>query len=321
MRYKQTLFEINVKGAGKLTYLGYANDTTLLLNGRSQLGEAELLLKEFEQVSGLAVNWDKSVVLPLGSQRDIPPPADGAFKWASRNDPERLLGVWITPGGGRKAVMEEGAEQDGSGPKEMGGRISHHHNACDGGQRVCHAHRAVPGADLPSAGHDMGGAEEAVSRFPRKEGGLGVTNLKDRLDAEALHSLAQLLTEEMPQRRLLAERAANFPLCYASLLAHEALLKAWGTGSERWKAITAAAMSSPVVRNLTVGSRWDIEKERVLFNRHILRDGGHPFGRRKGDEAFHEIMVGDVLMKWADDTRSWKSTERLARDLGSKCEN
>ncbi|CAI5468771.1 unnamed protein product [Closterium sp. Yama58-4] len=77
-------------------------------------------------------------------------------------------------------------------------------------------------------------------------------------------------------------------------------------------------MKSPIVMNLAVGSRWDIEKERVLFNRHILRDGSHPFGRRKGDEGLHEIMVGDLLMKWADGTRSWKSSDRLVRDLGSK---
>ncbi|CAI5535884.1 unnamed protein product [Closterium sp. Naga37s-1] len=245
---KRRWLGINVKGAGKLTYLGYADDTTLLLNGRSQLGDAELLLKEFEQVSGLAVSWDKSVVLPLGSQRDIPPPVDCSFKWASRDDAERLLGVWITPGGGTQSQ---------------------------------------PGFILWNGDLMQLGGEE---------GGLGVINLKDWLDAEALHSLAQLLTEEMPQRRLLAERAANFSLGYVSLLAHEALLKAWGTGTDRWKAITAAVMSSPVVKNLAVGSRWDIEKERVLFNRHILRDGGYPFGRRKGDEALHEIMVGDLLM-------------------------
>ncbi|CAI5477353.1 unnamed protein product [Closterium sp. Yama58-4] len=86
---------IEVKGAGKLTYLGYADDSTLLLKDRSQLNDAEKLLRDFECQSGLAVNWDKSVVLPLGRQRDLPP-RDGSFKWASRDDPERLLGVCVT---------------------------------------------------------------------------------------------------------------------------------------------------------------------------------------------------------------------------------
>ncbi|CAI7807291.1 unnamed protein product [Closterium sp. NIES-53] len=82
-------------------------------------------------------------------------------------------------------------------------------------------------------------------QLKRVEGGLGVINLKDRLDAEALHLLALLLTEEVPQRRVLVEKVVNLPLGYASLLAHESLLKAWGTGSERWKAIAAAVMASP----------------------------------------------------------------------------
>ncbi|CAI5478739.1 unnamed protein product [Closterium sp. Yama58-4] len=211
---------INVKEAGKLTYLGYADDTTLLLGGRSQLGNAELQLKEFEQMSRLAVNWDKSVVLPLGRQRDIPPPADGAFKWASRDDPERLLGVWIKPGGDAQVYPP---------PDTIWEEL----------RRLCHAFVSGGRASLEPCfilwNRDL-------MQLKREEGGLGVINLKDRLDAEALHSLAQLLTEEMPQQRLLAERAANFPLGYASLLAHEALLKEWGTGSERWKAIAVAAM-------------------------------------------------------------------------------
>ncbi|CAI5956117.1 unnamed protein product, partial [Closterium sp. NIES-65] len=302
---------IKIKDAGRLTYLGYADDTTLLLDGRSQLGDAELLLKEFERMSGLAVNWDKSVVLPLGSQRDEPPPADGTFKWASRDDPERLLGA-------------------GSHREEMQSRLNAYvmpvalfqaqiypppNTIWEELRRLCHAF--VSGGRASSEpGFILWNGD--LMQLKREEGGLGVINLKDRLDAEALHSLAQLLTEEMPQRRLLAERAANLPLGYASILAHEALLKAWGTGSERWKAITAAAMASPAIKNLAVGNRWDIEMERVLFNRHILREGSYPFGRRKGDECLHIIMVGDLLMKWADGTRSWKSPELLARDLGSK---
>ncbi|CAI7903441.1 unnamed protein product [Closterium sp. NIES-54] len=94
---------IDVKGAGRLTYLGYADDNTLILKDQSQLGDAELLLKDFERRSGLVVNWDKLVVLPLGRQRDLPPPAAGSFKWATRDEPEHLLGIWITPGGGRQS--------------------------------------------------------------------------------------------------------------------------------------------------------------------------------------------------------------------------
>ncbi|CAI5995141.1 unnamed protein product [Closterium sp. NIES-65] len=283
---------INVKEAGRLTYLGYADDTTLLLNGRSQLGDAELLLKEFEKMSGLAVNWDKSVVLPLGRQRDIPPPADGAFKWASRDDPERLLGVWITPGGDAKPSRKRALSRMEAKLKKWEAKFltttarvtvvnayvmpialfqaqiyPPPDTIWEELRRLCHAFVSGGRANSES-GFILWNGD--LMQLEREEGGLGVINLKDRLDAEALHSLAQLLTEEMPQRRLLAERAADFPLGYASLLAHEALLKAY------------------------------------------------PFGRRKGDECLHEIMVGGLLMKWADGTRRWKSSDRLARDLGSK---
>ncbi|CAI7869365.1 unnamed protein product [Closterium sp. NIES-53] len=90
---------IDVKGAGKLTYLGNTDDTTLLLKDRSQLDDAEMLLKDFERQSGLAVNRDKSVVLPLGRQRDLPPPTAGSFKWASRDDPNGVSGASVPPSG------------------------------------------------------------------------------------------------------------------------------------------------------------------------------------------------------------------------------
>ncbi|CAI6007911.1 unnamed protein product [Closterium sp. NIES-65] len=89
-------------GAGKLTYLGYADDTTFLLKGRMQLGMAEKLLRDFEQMSGLEANCDKTVVMPLGRQRDEPPLPVSPFKWTAGDEPERLLGVWITSGGDAK---------------------------------------------------------------------------------------------------------------------------------------------------------------------------------------------------------------------------
>ncbi|CAI7909542.1 unnamed protein product [Closterium sp. NIES-54] len=239
---------IDVKGAGKLTYLGYADDTTLHLKVRSQLDDAEMLLKDFERLSGLAVNWDKSVVLPLGRQRDLPPPIAGSFKWASRDDPERLLGVWITPGGDarpswRKALSRIEAELKKWEAKYITSMA-----------RVTVVNSYV----MPIA------VFQAQVYPPLDVAWEELRRLCHAFfsgDAEALHLLALLLTEEVPQRRVLAEKVVNLPLGYASLLAHESLLKAWGTGSERWKAIAAAVMASPVARNLPTENRWDTEKE------------------------------------------------------------
>ncbi|CAI5468772.1 unnamed protein product [Closterium sp. Yama58-4] len=207
---------ISVKDAGRMTYLGYADDTTLLLNGRSQLGDAELLLKEFEKMSGLAVNWDKSVVLPLGRQRGILPPADGAFKWASRDDPERLLGVWITPGGDAKPSWKKALSRMEAELKKWEAKFlttmarvtvvnayimpialfqaqiyPPPDTIWEELRRLCHAF--VSGGRASSEpGFILWNGD--LMQLGREEGGLGVINLKDRLDAEALHSLAQLLT-------------------------------------------------------------------------------------------------------------------------------
>ncbi|CAI5928559.1 unnamed protein product [Closterium sp. NIES-65] len=50
----------------RLAYLGYADDTTLVLQGKRQIGRAVKLLDEFGDKSGLRVNIDKSALLPLG---------------------------------------------------------------------------------------------------------------------------------------------------------------------------------------------------------------------------------------------------------------
>ncbi|CAI5995749.1 unnamed protein product [Closterium sp. NIES-65] len=106
--------------------------------------------------------------------------------------------------------------------------------------------------------------------------------------------------------------------CYTSFYAHEGLLKMWDGGSERWKAIAVVVMESPIARNLPCKSRRDVEKERVVFNRHILREGSCPFGRRKGSECLWDITVGDLVMKWVESTRSPKTPVQLERLLGSK---
>ncbi|CAI5949992.1 unnamed protein product [Closterium sp. NIES-65] len=85
------------KAGMRLGYLGYADDTTLPLQGEQQIKKAEKLLDKFEKMSGLATNKEKSVVLPLGANRGRP--SRGAFKWAKPGDAERLLGVWVTPDG------------------------------------------------------------------------------------------------------------------------------------------------------------------------------------------------------------------------------
>ncbi|CAI5465733.1 unnamed protein product [Closterium sp. Yama58-4] len=83
----------------KLTYLGYADDSSLLLGGAEQVSVAAGVLDDFGKKSGLKVNLDKTVLLPLGKNRGKPPLPDLQYKWADKGEPEWLLGVWITPNG------------------------------------------------------------------------------------------------------------------------------------------------------------------------------------------------------------------------------
>ncbi|CAI5959372.1 unnamed protein product [Closterium sp. NIES-65] len=95
------------RGKGGLTYLGYADDTTLLLKGKEQLKQAQNLLEDFSVRSGLHVNKTKSTVMPLGRNRANPPPVDTTYTWAVRGVPERLLGIWITTEGIAEPTWEK----------------------------------------------------------------------------------------------------------------------------------------------------------------------------------------------------------------------
>ncbi|CAI5458902.1 unnamed protein product [Closterium sp. Yama58-4] len=103
---------LGLTGEGRrLAYLGYADDTTLLLEGDAQIEEAEKLLENFEGDSGLATNKGKSVVLPLGKNLNKQPWKTDGFKWAKADDAERLLGVWVTPAGSCEPTWERAFAQ------------------------------------------------------------------------------------------------------------------------------------------------------------------------------------------------------------------
>ncbi|CAI5985893.1 unnamed protein product [Closterium sp. NIES-65] len=95
------------KDGHRLGYLGYADDTTLVLQGREQISQAEEVLDLFEKASGLATNKAKSVVLPLGVNIGASDDGAGGFKWAGADEAERLLGVWVTPSGSGRPTWEK----------------------------------------------------------------------------------------------------------------------------------------------------------------------------------------------------------------------
>ncbi|CAI5999193.1 unnamed protein product [Closterium sp. NIES-65] len=88
---------INDHHGDRLAYLGYADDTTLVLKGKRQIERAEELLEEFGARSGLRVNKDKSALLPLGANLKETRSVSSDFAWVNPKDAERLLGVWVSP--------------------------------------------------------------------------------------------------------------------------------------------------------------------------------------------------------------------------------
>lgn len=74
---------------------GYADDTALYLESRSQVPAALTLLHDFGAVSGLRVNVDKSVVLPLGHAAIARPEPCGGMKVLGRDETCRYLGIRV----------------------------------------------------------------------------------------------------------------------------------------------------------------------------------------------------------------------------------
>ncbi|CAI7892731.1 unnamed protein product [Closterium sp. NIES-54] len=99
------------KAGQRLVYLGYADDTTLFLEGKRQIARAEKLLDYFTGLSGLVTNREKSVILPLGHNLDRRLGTLGGFKWAKAEEAERLLGVWVISSGSSEPTWKRAFEK------------------------------------------------------------------------------------------------------------------------------------------------------------------------------------------------------------------
>ncbi|CAI5483376.1 unnamed protein product [Closterium sp. Yama58-4] len=252
---KRRKLGLRKRGKGELAYLGYADDTTLLLQGKEQLGKAKELLSEFGDRSGLQVNQGKSTVMPLGKNRLLPPRTDTGFSWAERDKPERLLGIWLTADGNTEPTWERALvrvntilhnweklhltttarvtvlnayvmpvilfqAQIYQPPKQIWKKM----------KKLCHNFISKGCADEEK--HFILWSE-FLAHLSRKEGGLGVISPTERINGQALWNLGAALLEENPMKQWLMERAASMPVGWATLLAHKAILAEWRGGSER----------------------------------------------------------------------------------------
>ncbi|CAI5465116.1 unnamed protein product [Closterium sp. Yama58-4] len=190
---------------GSLDYIGYADDTTLVMKGKEQVVVAEKLLGEFVEISGLKVNRDKTTLMPLGKNLRRLQPIASSFKWAEKNASERLLGIWITLGGSPGPAWDKAFEkvsavlscweskhlktsarvtiinnyampillfqaQIYASPYEVWTKVKRLcHNFISGGKALLDKHFTLWSYELSCRG--------------RKEGGLGVIDLKHRIDS------------------------------------------------------------------------------------------------------------------------------------------
>ncbi|CAI5469664.1 unnamed protein product [Closterium sp. Yama58-4] len=287
----------------RLSYVGYADDTTLLLEGEQQLKNAGVLLQEYAEVSGLKVNMGKSAVLPIGRNVGQQAPGDMEYKWVGANEVERLLGVWISPGGEVEATWEKALARAAGELSKWSTKY------LTTGARVTVINSYVlpiflfqaqvyPPDDLlwrrveKLIENFVSGNHADTERHfrlwsgdliytPREQGGLGVIDPRGRIHSVALRCAGLALQQECSLRRSLSEKAAGLPLGWATLYAHKAVLRGGLFKSRRWARLCKTFLKSTVVAVPEVASRWEAEEEFLCYNRHIIHLGSASFGGQK----------------------------------------
>ncbi|CAI5475650.1 unnamed protein product [Closterium sp. Yama58-4] len=229
--------EIRKKGCGvkaeegeEVAYVGYADDTSLILRGAEQLHSAAEVLEWFGGVSGLHTNREKSVVMPLGRNRGKTALPGVNFKWAADGKPERLLGVWVMPDGDAAPSWEKAWER---GKKEL---VKWENQHLLTAARVTVINNYIMPIFLFQAqiypppeelwakikktcdNYVSKGQATAdklfvlwsgeLARLPKKEGGLGLVDPKARLDSLAIRMVGKLLTEKNITKKWLAEKSS-----------------------------------------------------------------------------------------------------------------
>ncbi|CAI5948568.1 unnamed protein product [Closterium sp. NIES-65] len=326
------------EGDQRLAYLGYADDTTLILEGEEQIAAAKKLLEEFAGESGLATNKEKSVVLPLGSNLSKQPWKTDGFKWAKADEAKRLLGVWVTPAGSCNPTWEKAFTQI----KRKLSQWEAQHLTTDARAAVINCYispiiffqaQAYPppvdiwGRILKLTHKFMSGNRASADKdfilwsrellyMAREEGGVSMKDPEIALTCLIARKIRLLLTETNALKRDIMLQAADLPLGMDTFVAHVKLLKCWRGKSERQKLACANFMQSPLASTLLDLSREEVARERIVFNRHILMKGTTPVGSQKAAEKLWEVRLGDLLAAGGDGSWHVKDDKTLARELG-----
>ncbi|CAI5477328.1 unnamed protein product [Closterium sp. Yama58-4] len=334
---------LGLSGEGRrLAYLGYADDTTLLLEGDAQIEEAGKLLEKFEGDSGLATNKGKSVILPLGKNLNKQPWKTDGFKWAKADDAERLLGVWVTPAGSCEPTWERALAQIKE--KLILWEAQHLTTGASAAVINCYISpivffqaqvfpppMGIWGRIIKLVHNFMSGNRASTDKgfilwsrellyMSREEGGVGVNDLEITLTCLTARRIGLLLTETDALKKDIMLKAADLPLGTDSFVAHVKLMKQWRGKSERWKLACSNFLQSPQADMSRELTREEVTEERIVFNRRILLNDRTTVGGQKAAAKLWEVRLRDLLT--ADGAGGWrvKDSEILAKDLKGKAE-
>ncbi|CAI5458224.1 unnamed protein product [Closterium sp. Yama58-4] len=306
-------------GAQRLAYLGYADDTTLLLQGEDQIAEAEKLLDDFERESGLATNKSKSAVLPLGCNLNKQASKTDGFKRVKADEAERLLGVWVTPAGCCAPTWEKAFARIKEKLRQW--EVQHLTTGARAAVINCYISPIIffqaqvypPPVDiwgrvLKLTHNFMSGNRATTDKafilwskellyMAREDGGVGVNDPEIALTCLTARRIGLLLTETNELKRDIMLKAADLPLGLDTFVSHVKLLKCWSGKSERWKLACGDFMQSPLAITSPVLSREEAEMERIVFNRHILLNGRTPVGGQKAAEKLWELEAAPTACR------------------------
>ncbi|CAI7857101.1 unnamed protein product [Closterium sp. NIES-54] len=301
----------------RLLYMGYADDTTLALQGKEQITEAESILDKFEKQSDWATNKAKSMVLPLGANlgRDD----GGVFKWAKPKDAKRLLGVWVTPDGSGLPTWEKALEeiktrlalwkQKFLTEKARGSVANGYIQPVMTFQAQVYPPRASVWKVLEKLIHNFVSGNKATPDrvfllwstellyTPRNEGGLGVHDPNVTLSCLAARRVGLMMTEANQLKRELMMRAADLPMKLDTFTAHDRLLRHWEGRSQRWKQTCELFMKSPLIIRTVVVTGAEVVKERLVFNRAIMVGAIAPVGGQKDAGRLWDWVLGDLVWR------------------------
>ncbi|CAI5458325.1 unnamed protein product [Closterium sp. Yama58-4] len=278
------------KAEQRLVYLGYADDTTLFLEGKRQIARAEKLLEQFAEIS--EPTWVKAfekITVEL-------------IKWkalfltiAAR---VVIINCYITPKVAYQAHVYPPPE--GIWKKLM----KLFHNFLSGNNASADGGFVLWSWDLLST--------------PRADGGLGVLDPEVLMACLAARRIAGLLTEGNGKKKEIMLKAAGLPMGEDTFMAHEKVLKHWPGDGERWKQTCEVFLKSPLADTGKVCSKEEVAQERIIFNRNVLLNGTNPVEGQKEAKGLWDTCMGDLVTKTPTGEAVIKDMDALEKELRSK---